>query len=238
MITIPRLQLKDKTVLFPLFLSLALVNIVFAISYIGNNSVALEKGAGEPIARPTPQTVVVKKVLPDEPHGLTSGIPHTFYIFFSGQVPLSELDINLAAIDLTQDNATGEMVTIQKDTSLPDTVELRTADPIKENHLYSLTVTNTKTGEVLAAATYPSRDVETAATKNNPDLKAKLPHETATYLLEYLSETNTYVFHFKFNPGLSGTAEEQYNNAREQAIQFITEQGIDISTIVIEWRHS
>lgn len=118
------------------------------------------------------------------------------------------------------------------------TLLVQTQEQIQPFHEYSLIILD-KNNETLISITYISGNIEiTKAEQNNLDLRGFLPRETPNYKLTYNEESNTYIFNFKYNAQSDVPIQTQYETAKQQAEEFIRSSGIDLNSIVIEWRHS
>ena len=231
------LKIQDKTLLFPIIVAFILVVIIFGIVIF-----SFQEGSQKPAvsAVPTlePNTAVVR-VFPDEPQTLTAGIPHTFLVFFNKKISAPSLSVDLSYTDITQDNP--EKVTAKTAVSQvsPNELLVKTEEPIKERSEYYLTVFNPQSYGILSSTTYLSGDIQpTIVPANNQQLKNFLPYDTNSYTLEYIPSQNIYVFHFKFDPTNPADITQQMQDAKQQAIQFIQSKGVDINSIVIQYKSS
>lgn len=186
-----------------------------------------------------PEKIVVEKAFPFEPQFLTPGKPQIFYIYFRGGVPsMDTIHIDLTSLDIAQDDVP-KPVQITTYKVAQNVLAVKTLDPIQQLSDYTLTITNTDTGEELYSGIYPANELTpTPIASNNPVLERYLPYETTNYALNYLPEKNIYVFDFIYDPNSPDTIEKQFDDAKAAAINFIESKGIDINSIVIEWRHS
>lgn len=115
---------------------------------------------------------------------------------------------------------------------------ITTQEIIKPSHTYSLIILDARNQTLVSTSYTSSQTVINRAPSNNTELQQFLPHETATYKLSYNETTNKYIFNFKINSNSSDTLQTQYEQAKLQAEEYIRSRGIDINSIVIEWRHS
>jgi hypothetical protein len=235
-----KFKLTDKALVIPLIFSFILLIVVFGIAYI---SFTQKPQKTNPIPTTTPIVTVsqlsVTHVIPDEPQPLASGIPHTFLIYFSQNISVNEFTINLDYTNITQDNP--QTITVPLSLSLfsPKVIEVKATIPIVPQSEYYLTIADKQTGQTLSQTNYLSGDLQpTSVPSNNETLKKYLPYETNSYMLEYLSNQNLYIFHFKYDPSSSLPLDQQYENAKAQAVQFIESKGVDINSIIIDFRSS
>lgn len=77
--------------------------------------------------------------------------------------------------------------------------------------------------------------IPTRAPNNNLSLQQYLPYETSNFLLEYDPARNTYLFHFKFRNNTGVSLPDQFDKAKQDAINFIQSKGIDVNSLAIEW---
>jgi len=242
---IPKLHfdLKDRPLLFMLAVGFILIMIIVTIAY--SILTGKPKASDSIITTPTPTSqqgsssqadIQIDKVIPDEPAMLDSEKPATFFVYFHSKTNPSNVDFNLSYIDLTQDNPP-KIVKLQVNSSAGNVVQLTTGEPILQQADYTLTITDRQSNKTLFSGIYPSRDIPpTPVPTNNSLLKRYLPYDTSTYTLVYVPEKNLYVSHLKWNPDLPDTYDVQFQSAKTDALNFIQSKGIDISTVVIEWR--
>jgi len=237
-------SIKNKAFLFPLLVGILLLGIVITLAFLSLNGSKNAVQSPFPSQAPTQATsegnlpIVVKKVLPEENVTLTAGAIQVFTIYFQNPVELSQLSIVLTYLDVSQDNSPIDIKT-SVDRLDPKTIRVKTVDPIKPRSEYSLIIKKADTGETISSTVYLSGDLPPIpAPSNNKALVQYLPYETITFSLEYLASKNIYVFHFKYNPNLPGTVDEQFANAKSQAIDFIKSKGIDPSSLTIDFRSS
>ena len=236
MLKVLPLKIRDKTLLFPIIVAFILVIIVFGILLF-----SLQTGQKNtvPVTPTLTPNAAVTKVFPDEPETLTAGIPHTFLIYFNKNISIKALEFTLSYIDVTQDSPTTITAKVSLSQVSPTEVLVKTEDPIQERSEYNLTVDNPQTSEVLSSTTYLSGDIQpTKVPTNNLKLKDFLPYDTTSYTLEYVPGQNIYIFHFKFDPTNQEDITQQLQDAKSQAIQFIESKGVDINSIVIDYRSS
>jgi len=230
---------KDKALVIPLIFGLILVAVVFGIVLAIVEGNRQENNNSHVSQTPSVVRVSIEKIVPDEPQTLTAGIPHTFLVYFSKNISLAKYEFDISSADITQTDP--QKMPVQKTISLfaPNVVSVKTLTPIQERSEYYLTVVDPQTNTTLSSSSYLSGDIEpTPIPSNNQTLKQYLPHETETYLLEYSGSKNLYIFHFKYDPTNQEDITQQYNDAKTQAIQYIEGTGVDINSIVIQYRSS
>jgi hypothetical protein len=181
----------------------------------------------------------VTAVSPSYSSLLTPGEKEIFTVSFSTSVQEKTLKILLSK--KKYDDTSESIVSVPIATELLDkgkSLLISMQEEVEIYHEYSLTIIdgNNKT---LTSTTYlTSNVVISRAPSNNPTLQQYLPHETASYILSYNERRNTYIFNFKVDPSSTLGFSEQFESAKQQAEEFIQSRGIDINSIVIEWRHS
>lgn len=180
----------------------------------------------------------ISSVTPSVDHLLTAGQPATFSLELKKSMQLNNLLINLTSIDITKDaGPVNEKVILDQSKVL--TVTIKTTDPIKPKRRYILSIKNEPSESTLFVGNYRSVDVPpTPIPSNNPSLIQYLPHETESYRLLYFADQNLYISHFKYNPNISGTLDDQYQKAKNEARDFIKSKGIDPATLTIDFRRS
>jgi hypothetical protein len=230
-------SLKDKTLIFPIAMGVILVIIVFSILLVSLMQKTTNIQLG-PAPTPTPVAASIERIVPDEPETLTAGVPHTFLVYFNRSVSIQNLTINLTSADITADNPEKIPVAISISQPSSSIVLIKTKEEIEETSEYDLTVTD-ENGTVLASTSYLSGNLQpTKVPTNDQTLKQFLPYSTNSYTLEYLASQNLYVFHFIYDPTNSEDLQQQFQDAKAQAIQFIQSKGVDINSIVIDFRSS
>lgn len=234
--------LKSKTGLL-LLASIFLVGIVILFLVL-----IFRQPATTPKTQPSPTNTPVRalgnypevlNIQPSELAILTAGVNQVFTITLKTPITPSKTTITLTKQNYTTNqNASSTPITI----SYSSDASIITVTP-KENieafSQYVLTITDSPTNTILLLATYNSRDIKpTKPQNNNLQLKSFLPHETTSYKLSFNELRGVYVFNFKINPNSTANLNAQYESAKKEAEDFIKSKGIDLNTIVIEWRHS
>ena len=235
--------MKNKTTLFFIVVGLLLLGIIIALIFL---SFQPQKEA-KPVVNPTPfpsptlipVTLTLEKITPDDATTLPAGKPFAFTISFTTPIELNQIDFTLTYTDDFAQNPSPIPVKIIPQKIDQRTISLQTTDPIQPAKEYALTIVNATTNDVLSSTSYPSeRPLPTKVPTNNLTLASFLPYETDLYSLIYLENRNIYVFRFKYNADSSVSSDEQFNAAKADAVKFIESKGIDLKTIVIEWRSS
>jgi hypothetical protein len=239
---------KDKTLLVQIGITLILVLIVFGIALYAklqsdqqelspdstNTSTIQSESSIAPV-----EQISISRIIPSAPLPLTPGLPYSFTVYFSSPVQPSVVSFVLTGNSLYGDDP-------QKTVKISVTSEndnkryiVKTLEPIEAYGEYILRVYNTRTNIEVYKKAFLTKDIlSTPVPVNNLSLKTYLPYKTDSYSLEYFANRNIYIFHFIYNSDLPTGAEAQFNAAKADAIQFIQSKGIDINSIVIEWRNS
>lgn len=109
--------------------------------------------------------------------------------------------------------------------------------PIAPSSVYTITILNSQNTTVFSVQ-YVSADISpTPVPKNNLSLILYLPYETKTFKLSYDKPQNIYVFSFNFDENSSDTLDVQFEKAKQEAITYIQNKGVDIDSIVINWNY-
>ena len=184
--------------------------------------------------KPLPNEV---KIAPITNTVFPAGSHQSMTVIFSLPVDTKAISFHLNKTSVTSNNAAQPVdanVTFEDNFHI---ARITPKDSIDPNSQYTLTVSDSKNGNIIASANYSSTDLlASPAPSNNPQLKSYLPYNTPTYSIDYFEPRNTYQFHFIYDPKSKVDIESQYQNAKENAIQFIKSKGIDINSIVIEWK--
>lgn len=233
--------LKSKPgVLLLISIFLFLVVVMFVISLINNPTPSTNpqtaQNAPAPALGDYPNVISLE---PSELDILPAGTNQNFTITFKSKVTLDQVSISLTKQNYTtKQNPT----LVESKASLNEnttTLTISPTDSIQPFNKYILTITDKSNNTKLLSATYNSRDISpTIPVNNNPELKQFLPHETPSYKLSFNTYRGVYVFNFKINPNSTISLTTQYENAKREAEKFIRNKGIDLNSIVIEWRHS
>lgn len=180
----------------------------------------------------------VIKVIPDSSSSLLLNQQQQFTISFTSDVSTGLFDIALFRKDLTKDNAFEPVQARITRAADRKSLVITSLDTIKSYSEYELRVTDRSTNVLLIKKGYLTDVPSPSSLPNNLGLVPYLPYETSTFKLSYLKDTNIYVFNFKYNSDSQETLEIQYQKARAEATKFIQSKGVNINTIVIEWRYS
>lgn len=196
----------------------------------------------ELVPTPVPLLYNTPEVLKTEPSYVQSLIPgqiQKFTITFTDSISDKPLQSFLTTRSITNQSDSLKHVSISSQlVSGGEILEIRTNEDILPSQEYSLTVID-EDGQTLVSATYTSSSIAVSPVKNNnQELRNYLPHETNNYRLIYLESTNTYIFNFKANSSSPDSYIDQYNQAKSDAEEFIRSRGIDLNSIIVEWRHS
>lgn len=185
------------------------------------------------------QTIQEKSVVrysPTENSILTPGQPQEFVIEFSSPINTNDTLVFLKTKEFT--SADYQKVEISQILDQNNRLlRIRTVPPILSSQSYNLAIYQGNGSKLLQVTYLSERTERTVESRNYPILAQHLPHQTDSYSLVYIPERNLYVFSFVYNENSSDPIELQYDKAREQAATFIESKGIDINSVVIEWRY-
>jgi hypothetical protein len=172
---------------------------------------------------------------PIESQILTPGQIQTFTITFTKPVAFNKYSLSVTKSAPRTTEQKVDFTSSFGDRSLQITL----TEVIQPTTTYTITLQEKGSSNILFSVFYNSGNppLPTIA-QNNTQLQQYLPYETDSYILSYLPSRNIYIFNFKYDSTLSGGINDQYESAKKAAIEFITSKGININSIVIEWRHS
>lgn len=179
----------------------------------------------------------VTSLSPDKLTALTPGQKQTFKLTFSKPVDFGQIGTEVKFKDFASDQVSALEYT-QSITNQGLTLEITPALPIKPLGEYQIKVISTKENAVIYTASYlTDQPKPTPIASNNPTLVPFLPFETKSYKLSFDSAQNTYIFNFKYDETSSLDLASQYQNAENEATKFIESKGVNINSIVIDWRY-
>lgn len=199
-------------------------------------------------ASPTPVSTIDKPVgnyqnilslSPNEFTILKAGERKKITVSFKNPIAPNSINITLTKLQYTKEQNPTEVPINTTYNGNASTLTVSLQEPIQTFSQYVLTITDRENNKVLLRASYNSRDIQpTKPANNNQELKQYLPHETTSYKLSFNELRGVYVFNFKINPNSQISLSRQYEIAKKEAEDFIKNKGININSIVIEWRHS
>jgi hypothetical protein len=222
----------------------ALLLVFIALSLSQKSSSQEDQGVSSPSATPTLSqnlnTTVINNVSPSEGTTLETGKVQTFTIYLGKPLVIGQIKIILKSYDYTKDNIFVSDVPFKATFTAHNVIEVRTTNPIVPHTTYLLQMTTLTDNKVVLNLTYSSQLAAspTPVQNNNDALIPYLPHETDNYKLSYFAAQNMYVFNFKYDSSSDLNIIDQFNQAKQDAINFIQSKGIDINSIVIDWRSS
>jgi hypothetical protein len=236
---------KDRTTLVQIGAALLLIFVIFGIAIYAT----LESKTPPPPPPPTLRTISptittleqisISRIIPSVPLPLTPGLPYSFTVYFSIPVSPTAVSFTLTSSSLYGDKAAKTVKLSVTPENSNKRYIVKTLEPIQPYSEYILRVNSAQTKKEVYRKGFLTKDVlPTPVSTNNLSLAAYLPHRTASYSLEYFVNRNVYIFHFIYNSDLPTGAEAQFDAAKADAIKFIQSKGIDINSIVIEWRNS
>lgn len=185
------------------------------------------------------QELKVLRISPEQNTILTPNTYQTFNIQFTSAILQSYFKVLVIRQDVTTDSTpkTEEVITDLTDNNTTLSITLK--NPIQGYSSYEINLLSSADNSPIFKIEYLSdKPQETPAPNNNTQLKQFLPYKTNSYELEYNEDTNIYLFHFIYNSDSSETLDSQYQKAKQAATNFIKSKGIDINSIIIEWRYS
>ena len=228
--------MNTKTVNFKLFFLLAAVIAVFALFifivvfslFMSHSQSTVDNNSKN----------VIKSVFPPDGEVLTPRVKQKFYVYFNSP-PTNKLTYTLSYVDIgADDNNPISVGTDVSDVDKGGTI-ITTLTNLTENSVYFLKIIDSATHKTIFSASYFTADITpTPIPSNNPLLIPFLPHQELNYSLEYLKDQNLYIFHFIYNPDSTDSIDDQFNNAKNNALQFIKDKGIDPNALTIDWRNS
>lgn len=199
-------------------------------------------------AIPTPVSTIDKPVgnyqnilslTPNEFTILKAGERKKITVSFKNPIAPNSINITLTKLQYTKEQNPTEVPINTTYNGNASTLTVSLQETILPFSQYVLTITDRENNKVLLRASYNSRDIQpTKPANNNQELKQYLPHETTSYKLSFNELRGVYVFNFKINSNSQISLSRQYEIAKKEAEDFIKNKGININSIVIEWRHS
>lgn len=234
--------LKNKTIIVTGIIMLIILGISLYLLYIPKRG-----GHLSPPPPPTPtvknkslNTSVINNVSPAQSQLLTPGNTQTFTVFLGKALYMDQIKITLKGYDYTQNDTTPVDIPFDANFTSNNIITIRTKGPIAPHMTYSLTIVTTSDNRPILDLSYSSKSSAgiTPVSSNNTALATYLPYETDAYKLSYLPSKNVYIFNFKYNPNSGVSIGDQFAAAQQDATRFIQSKGIDINSIVIEWKNN
>lgn len=118
------------------------------------------------------------------------------------------------------------------------TINLSPEEDITPISEYSIFLSRVDNNANIKTLHYSSDKAPLIKIVNDLRLKQFLPYETNSFKLTFSEQRNIYIFSFKADPKSVQSIEVQYEKAKNEALKFIQEKGLDINLITIEWRYS
>lgn len=166
---------------------------------------------------------------------LPVGKSQTFSLTFSDLPENIHASITAAPISSPYD--TSIVQSTVSTTTGHKTIQFITTSTLLPSTIYTIIISSENT--VIFSQPYITERAEiTKAPANNSDLKIYLPYETDTYRLSFNQQRNAYIFNFKIVESDPSDIQTQFEKAKSDASAFINSKGVDINSIVIDWRHS
>lgn len=211
---------------------IVLLTIIFISFNESNNETSNQK-----INTPSPIPQATKEngftITPDVAMPLQPGTKQTFTIITPNTMQNAE--ISIMRKDITKDLPLETTAFTEITKGNKHIISL--LNPVLPYSSYTVSLQNK--AKIVFSANYLSDTPKPTPIKNNNNaLVPFLPHETNSYTLRFNKEQNVYIFNFKYDTASSETLDQQYENAKTAAIEFIKSKGIDPTTIVVDWRYS
>jgi hypothetical protein len=224
--------LKNKANILLGIFAICAVIVSLLWQLIGRNNIPQTQST---TLTPTDSDIMITGITPDTGSTLTSQQKQQFFVSFDKAIQTDWIAISLVENQLESDRKQKTPFSVSLD-SQKRTLTITTNGPIGPGKEYDLTITNIKKNKILLDTHFLSGAVQpTPIPVNNEKLKAYLPYQTASFVLDYDSQKNIYNFRFIYNPSSSDDIQTQYDTAKNEATTFIESKGIDITSIVINW---
>lgn len=169
-------------------------------------------------------------ILPPTTEALTPGKTETFVLTFKENVT-TELKAKVVFHSILDDSDQEVPFKLLID---QNRMSISLNAPIVGYGEYTLSI-NSVTEELFSVTYLSDVPRATPVANNNLALIEYLPFETNTFRLTFIPNQNKYLFSYKFDINSTKEAGVQYDEAKEEALQFIRNRGIDPNTLVIEW---
>jgi hypothetical protein len=222
---------KLKPILLPLLIVAALAVFILVVLF----SIFINYSAHQ---NPSSLKNPVKGVMPQDGATLTSGTKQHFYIYLNGDFA-DNLIYKLTYIDAS--SGSGNQISVETNINTLDKggITLTTLTDIKDYSEYFLTVSDKSTQKVIFSGSYLTTEITPSpVVSNSQGLIPFLPYQSQNYSFEYLKSQKIYIFHFIYNVNSTDSIDSQFEKAKNDALQFIKDKGIDPSGLVIDWRNS
>lgn len=238
--------LKKPSSLFAFVIGIILLSIILALIFLSFTTKIPEKPttnttsfSEKPITPTTsPAPIIFESLSPKEGQLLNAGEIATFTLLFKEPISPDRVAVAFSYFDDVKNLSFP--ISVKKITNVSSKkIVLETTEALKQTTQYSLQIVDSTTESLIFSAVYVSSEIlPTPIQTNNSKLIPYLPYETSNFKLEYFPERNIYIFHFIDDESLPTDLSEQFAKAKADAIKFIESKGIDLKTIMIEWRSS
>ena|SRR3989344_2206114 len=179
------------------------------------------------------QSISLVSVSPIQNSVLVSGKKQIFTITFNNQPKNITTTLERTDVTNTSKPVTASFTLSEKGNALV----LTTTGPIVPDSIYTLNVLYQNIP--LMSLSYTTTNLLPSPVKqNNEALKKYLPYNTASYSLRFDQNRNIYLFNFIYDPSKNDSLDVQYEQAKQDATDFIESKGIDIDSVIIEWNYS
>ena len=179
------------------------------------------------------QSISLVSVSPIQNSVLVSGKKQIFTITFNNQPKNITTTLERTDVTNTSKPVTASFTLSEKGNALV----LTTTGPIVPDSIYTLNVLYQNTP--LVSLSYTTTNLLPSPVKqNNEPLKKYLPYNTASYSLRFDQNRNIYLFNFIYDPSKNDSLDVQYEQAKQDAIDFIESKEIDVDSVIIEWNYS
>lgn len=239
------MRLSEKTKKVAFFMLSFIIVVPIILFFISSLFQRTEKQIPAPPkpAFPTPieslrSNIRVERIIPDKNVTLQPGQKQSFLVEFASPITNTSVQVGIFQKNITRDEGAK---LISSESSLGNGGRTLTATlnssvlPLSQ---YDFLIVDKSNNALVFKTSFLSAEEQPSPIQaNNKALIPFLPHETPSYRLSYLESRNVYVFNFKYNPDSPDNLLTQYEQAKQDAASFIQSKGIDMSTIVIEWRN-
>lgn len=219
---------------------IALIVLLSVALFSGKKEVEIQPSSSSSPKNSNQQTITIQvlSVIPTENTPLIPGKTQTFIIRLNEDIRLSDIGVKLLVNNYSiQETPREAGITLEiKDNQ---SLYVTTKETVRAYSNYQLILENSQRNENFYEANFISDKPQASpAPSNNPTLAQYLPYETNSFILTFHPDSNTYIFNFKYNDASREPLQTQYDQAKQEAIKFIQGKGIELNSIVIEWRYS
>lgn len=178
--------------------------------------------------------VKITSYTPTENTPLVPGQPSEFTYRFNSPVQEQGLSIRI-----TENDSFGEVNNVEFTQNLDSSntiLQIKTINSVSPSSTIKVQIDH-RGAKIFAIEYISARTQPAPAPSNNPALIQFLPHQTDSYNLTYLPDTNFYNFSFIYDDSSAESTQEQFEKAKSDAIEFIRSKGIDPDELKINWSY-